>query len=220
MKERSLKLVKSKKRVRELGEVFTPPNIVSDMIDMVQDQDCDVIRGNWFEPCCGTGNFQVEIARRKLAAGMSPEEAANTMFSGDIMQDNVDETIDRLVEILPGTREILEKHILRGDMLNNPYLDKWWDDKGEPTGWHRVVFDISKLKKTDVILLQYDQEGITPDRVWQIFQYMQNEFPNNKIVGIPKSVSFEGKTVEQIEEMRKGFNDAIDAALAERKKEQ
>lgn len=209
--------IKSRERVVELGEVFTPPNVVSDMIDMVQNQDYDVIRGNWFEPCCGTGNFQVEIARRKLAAGMSPEEAANTMFSGDIMQDNIDETIDRLVEILPGTREILEKHILRGDMLNNPYWDKWWDEKGEPTGWNKVVFDLEKLKKSDTIVMRYEYGALPLDTLCQIFMDMRKQFPQNKVIGLPTVIQVEGKNVEQLEEMRKNINAAIDDAIAAHK---
>lgn len=81
---------------------------------------CDLIpewMGNVLEPACGNGNFLVEIARRKLAAGMTPEEAAGTMFGVDIMQDNVEEAIERLLEILPGTEEILKKNIVCGDFL-------------------------------------------------------------------------------------------------------
>lgn len=53
---------------------------------------CDLIpkwTGNVLEPACGNGNFLVEIARRKHAAGMTPDEAASTIFGIDILQDNV-----------------------------------------------------------------------------------------------------------------------------------
>ena len=81
---------------------------------------CDLIpdwRGSVLEPACGNGNFLVEVARRKLAAGMTPEETASTIFGIDIMQDNVEEAKERLLEILPGTAETLKRNIVCGDFL-------------------------------------------------------------------------------------------------------
>ena len=81
---------------------------------------CDLIpewTGNILEPACGNGNFLVEIARRKLAVGMTPDEAASTIFGIDILQDNVVEARARLLEVLPGTEEILKRNIVCGDFL-------------------------------------------------------------------------------------------------------
>ena len=82
---------------------------------------CDLIpewRGNVLEPACGTGNFLVEILRRKLDAGMTHREAAATMFGIDIQQDNVRETIERLCSIAPEGRAEFEKNIVQGDFLH------------------------------------------------------------------------------------------------------
>lgn len=81
---------------------------------------CDLIpdwTGNVLEPACGNGNFLVEIARRKLECGLDYEQAASTIYAVDILQDNVDEAIKRLLEILPGTEEILRNNIVCGDFL-------------------------------------------------------------------------------------------------------
>ena len=61
--------------------------------------------------------MEISWSRRKLALGMSPEEAAGTLFGVDLLPDNVAESIERLLEILPGTRDILERNIAAGNFL-------------------------------------------------------------------------------------------------------
>ena len=97
--------IKSKKRVRDHGEVFTAEREVKAMCDLIPKWT-----GNVLEPACGNGNFLVEIARRKHAA-------ASTIFGIDILQDNVVEARARLLEVLPGTEEILKRNIVYGDFL-------------------------------------------------------------------------------------------------------
>lgn len=104
--------IKNKKRVKDHGEVFTAEREVKAMCDLVPDWS-----GNVLEPACGNGNFLVEIARRKLQIGMTPVEAAGTIFGIDILPDNVREARERLLELLPGTEEILERNIVCGDFL-------------------------------------------------------------------------------------------------------
>ena len=68
---------------------------------------CDMIpdwSGNVLEPACGNGNFLVEIARRKLQIGMTPEEAASTIFGIDILPDNVQEAREGYWSYCPGQR--------------------------------------------------------------------------------------------------------------------
>ena len=60
------KQVKSKARVAKHGEVFTNPREVNAMLDLVQDQIMR-IDATFLEPACGSGNFLVEILRRRMA---------------------------------------------------------------------------------------------------------------------------------------------------------
>lgn len=62
-----MNLVKSKRRVEDHGEVFTPPWLVEAMLDLVKDET-ERIDSRFLEPACGNGNFLVPIVRRKLAA--------------------------------------------------------------------------------------------------------------------------------------------------------
>ena len=60
-------LVKSKQRVADHGEVFTPAWMVEAMLDLVKGET-ERIDSRFLEPACGDGNFLVQILRRKLAA--------------------------------------------------------------------------------------------------------------------------------------------------------
>lgn len=59
--------VRSKQRVADHGEVFTPRWMVEAMLDLVKDET-ERIDSRFLEPACGSGNFLVQILRRKLAA--------------------------------------------------------------------------------------------------------------------------------------------------------
>ncbi len=60
-------LIKSKKRVADHGEVFTPDWLVEKMLDLVKGET-ERIDSRFLEPACGSGNFLVPILQRKLAA--------------------------------------------------------------------------------------------------------------------------------------------------------
>jgi len=61
-----MSLVKSKQRVADHGEVFTPAWMVEAMLDQVKDET-ERIDSRFLEPACGSGNFIVQILKRKLA---------------------------------------------------------------------------------------------------------------------------------------------------------
>lgn len=62
-----MNLIKSKKRVADHGEVFTPQWLVEKMLDLVKGET-ERIDSRFLEPACGSGNFLVPILQRKLAA--------------------------------------------------------------------------------------------------------------------------------------------------------
>src|SRR6266568_4446617 len=62
-----MNLIKSKRRVADHGEVFTPPWLVEKMLDLVKGET-GRIDSRFLEPACGSGNFLVPVLQRKLAA--------------------------------------------------------------------------------------------------------------------------------------------------------
>jgi len=62
-----MRLIKSKKRVADHGEVFTPDWMVEAMLDLVKGET-ERIDSRFLEPACGSGNFLTRVLQRKLAA--------------------------------------------------------------------------------------------------------------------------------------------------------
>lgn len=101
--------IKSKKRVRDHGEVFTPAWMVEAMLDLVRDET-ERIDSRFLEPACGSGNFLVRILQRKLVAvelkfGKSDFEkrhyallALMCTYGIELLQDNIAECRANLLE--------------------------------------------------------------------------------------------------------------------------
>lgn len=102
--------VKSKERVRDFGEVYTPEHIVNDMLDLVK-HETERIESRFLEPACGNGNFLAEVLRRKLnvvdqryAKNQTEWElysviAVSSIYGVDILEDNAQECRERLFNI-------------------------------------------------------------------------------------------------------------------------
>ncbi len=105
-----MSLVKSKQRVADHGEVFTPAWMVEAMLDLVKDES-ERIDSRILEPACGDGNFLVKILRRKIAAvelkyGKSDFErrhyallALMCIYGIELLTDNVAECRANLLTI-------------------------------------------------------------------------------------------------------------------------
>ena len=112
-------LTKSKKRVKELGEVFTPPALVEEMLDKLP-LEVWATDKTFLDPTCGTGNFLVAVVERKVKEGSTPLQALRTTFGIDIMDDNVRECRERLLEAVGnpgGGEEIVKRNIVCADSL-------------------------------------------------------------------------------------------------------
>ena len=93
-------IIKSKARVKEFGEVFTPDFIVNDMCDLIPSEIWDNIESTFLEPACGNGNFLVEILARKYERCNDEKDglkALASVFGMDIQYDNCEECRVRLL---------------------------------------------------------------------------------------------------------------------------
>ena len=107
---RPMNYVKSKQRVADHGEVFTPAWMVEAMLDLVKGET-ERIDSRFLEPACGDGNFLVQILRRKLAAvelkyGKSDFErrhyallALMCLYGIELLTDNIAECRANLLAI-------------------------------------------------------------------------------------------------------------------------
>jgi hypothetical protein len=106
-----MSLIKSKQRIADHGEVFTPVWMVEAMLDLVKGET-ERIDSRFLEPACGSGNFLVRILQRKLAAvelkfGKSDFEkrhyallALMCAYGIELLADNIAECRANMLEIL------------------------------------------------------------------------------------------------------------------------
>lgn len=136
-----MKLVKSKQRVADHGEVLTPPWMVEAMLDLVKGET-ERIDSRFLEPACGSGNFLVRILSRKLAAvelkyGESDFDkrhyallAVMCCYGIELLADNIAECRANMLEILTNylgmeksddlyraASHVLSQNLVHGDAL-------------------------------------------------------------------------------------------------------
>lgn len=111
--------IKSKQRVADHGEVFTPAWMVEAMLDLVKDETAR-IDARFLEPACGSGNFLVQILKRKLAAvelkyGKSDFERRHYALLGlmciygiELLADNIAECRANLLDNFADTLQLAE----------------------------------------------------------------------------------------------------------------
>ncbi|MBI3042751.1 MAG: SAM-dependent DNA methyltransferase [Betaproteobacteria bacterium] len=106
-----MSLIKSKQRIADHGEVFTPAWMVEAMLDLVKGET-ERIDSRFLEPACGSGNFLVRILQRKLVAvelkfGKSDFEkrhyallALMCTYGIELLTDNIAECRANMLETL------------------------------------------------------------------------------------------------------------------------
>jgi len=140
------KLTKTKERVRDHGEVFTPDFIVEDMLDLVKNET-ERIESRFLEPACGDGNFLIKVLERKMEVVKKRYKksqfdyermmsiTAGSIYGVDLLDDNVEDARKRLYEyceyeytklfkektdkgVLESIRYIFSKNVSQGDALS------------------------------------------------------------------------------------------------------
>lgn len=134
-------LVKSRQRVADHGEVFTPAWMVEDMLNLVKDES-ERIDSRFLEPACGSGNFLVAVFIRKLKSvetkyGKSDFErkqhallALMCIYGIELLPDNVEECRSNLLEVFDSflktdssdvwhkaAQKVLSVNVVQGDAL-------------------------------------------------------------------------------------------------------
>ena len=133
--------VRSRQRVIDHGEVFTPRWMVDAMLDLVKDES-ERIESRFLEPACGSGNFLIPVLERKLSTvkaryGKSDFEnphfallALMSIYGIELLEDNTVECRANLLETFSAylkvsetdpayeaARHVLGVNIVQGDAL-------------------------------------------------------------------------------------------------------
>jgi len=120
-----MNLIRSKQRVADHGEVFTPGWLVDAMLHLVKGET-ERIDSRFLESACGSGNFLVPVLQRKLAAveikfGKSEHEkrhyallALMCCYGIELLQDNIIECRANMLEALSGYLKLQESDDIYG----------------------------------------------------------------------------------------------------------
>lgn len=172
--------MKSKQRVADYGEVFTPQWIVEAMLDLVNEES-ERIDSRFLEPACGNGNFLVVVLRRKLATvelkyGNFDFKkrhyallAVMCIYGIELLADNIAECRANLLEILADYLDldasqdlyqaasyVLSQNIVQGDTLTmrkrngEPITFAEWDYLGKGK-FQRLDFNLNTLAQSSML---------------------------------------------------------------------
>ena len=145
-----MSLTRSKQRVADHGEVFTPAWMVEAMLNLVKGES-ERIDSRFLEPACGSGNFLVPVLRRKVATAeikycQSDFEkrqytllALMSIYGIELLADNVAECRANLLEILSDCMDLTPNddlyraasHVLATNLVHGDALTMRTHD-GEP----------------------------------------------------------------------------------------
>ena len=129
-KDKTYKQVVSRQRVTDHGEVYTSEREVNAMLDLVK-QETERIESRFLEPACGTGNFLIEIVRRKLNIVANRYKrnkidyerysilAYSSVYGIDILQDNVEACRKRLFLVYEEKYRALYKKSVMQECLDS-----------------------------------------------------------------------------------------------------
>ena len=144
-------LIKSKQRVQQHGEVFTPSWMVQKMLDTPGVKEaCENVTATFLEPSAGDGNFLQAILERKLAAVVEQYDKRNwktkslialsSIYGIEFLEDNLEVARSRLFlyyldwyeqtfgskltsknDIYQSAHYLIHKNIVRGNTLTQKH---------------------------------------------------------------------------------------------------
>ncbi len=104
--------MKSKSRISQTAEIFTPTPLVNEILDKLNETDPTIFTDpakTFLDNSCGNSQFLIEVIRWKIQNKSSSQQAISTTFGVDIMVDNVCDSIARIVFFLKWHEEIFDE---------------------------------------------------------------------------------------------------------------
>lgn len=95
---------KDRGRIKQTGEVFTPTELVLEVLEQMPDEVWEDGK-TYLDPACGNGQFLSAVAIIKRELGH--KSVLSSIYGVDLMPDNVRETQNRLLAIVGNTSKDL-----------------------------------------------------------------------------------------------------------------
>jgi len=103
-------IVKSKERVKDLGEVYTPQVLVQEILKNIPKAGWEDPNKTFLDPACGNGNILVEVLKEKKKHHDNIL-CLKSIYGIDISSENVIECRKRLIRICSENNKIEKEAI-------------------------------------------------------------------------------------------------------------
>jgi hypothetical protein len=138
---------RDKLRIKQTAEVFTPTELVQEVLDKLEKQDPILFLDptkTFLDNSCGDCQFLSEVVIRKMErSGCDLLTALSTVYGVELMADNVEECKKRLAGPNPTSEilEILDKNIVCHDALTYDYTFEPIKKKVNSKGQFEISFE-------------------------------------------------------------------------------
>lgn len=182
-------LIKSKQRVADHGEVFTPAHIVTAMLDLVKDES-ERIDSRFLEPACGEGNFLTQVLLRKLATvqakyGANEFERRHYALLGlmciygiELLEDNAQLCRQNLEEIFK-------------QFINDPHETAWSQAARKVLNANIVQADALTMLRTDGSAIEFSEWGYLGKGKFQRRDFKFSDLSNRSSFNAVEGTLFE-----------------------------
>lgn len=137
---------RDRNRVKSTGEVFTPTELVREMLEQIPiDQFTDPNK-TFLDNSCGDGQFLGEVLIRKMENGSTFEQALQTIYGVDLMEDNVALCRERLLCGREDLRHIVERNIVCHDALTYDYSFNGTNMNQDDLTWTNLFETVAEMQ--------------------------------------------------------------------------
>lgn len=149
----TIKIIKSKERVRDLAEVYTLEKEIKSMLNLVRYLS-ENTENTFLEPACGNGNFLIEILKRRLQTIYRKNKNKQNN------QSNIEFSIIRSLASIYGI-DISEENIIEARErliaeLKNLYVERYKTKNPNPGFWDSISWILEKNIITGDFLNNFD----------------------------------------------------------------
>ena len=127
----------SKDKSDKHGEVFTPVELINEMLDKLPEEVWKDSTKTFYDPCAGKGNFPIEIVKRLFDSLEEkiedPEERLRHIIENQIFMSEYQKESAEFCDAIFTFGKDYKVNIYFGDSLNQPeeYWDLSWEERRE-----------------------------------------------------------------------------------------
>ena len=127
----------SKEKSDELGEVFTPPELINEMLNQLPREIWEDKTKTWFDPCAGKGNYPILIIKRLFVHLQEhipdEQERLKHIIEKQLHMAEYQRESAVFIDLILSFGGRYKLNLYVGDTLNMPddFFDLTWEERRE-----------------------------------------------------------------------------------------